>query len=1336
MRPDARLLACFAVCAALLLMRLPARADSNPILPNGGTATFAPTGYNDNAGGLRICAITNSAGTGVASTGSPGAWTLSYDTTKSLFKVTAPAGTTPDRYTITYGQSGTGDTFSGPYATFTIAPVRPLSHPGAPFAWEGGSGGVNLGNGNMLTSVPLVGWTARGGLPVSFALTHNSQSSCSGEIAPKWIGSYDVTLNAPATQTTTSYNKATVTWGDEQSYDFTPYVDTSTSPATLKFVAASGLNDTLTFTSGSSPYYDITTTDQVKYHFLRVGTTTTWRLVSITDQHNNSAAISYNTSNQVSQVADQQGRALTLGYVGNQLKTVADPLARQWTLNYTGALLTSITYPTVYEYASVGASGKSYLSATIAFGYDSGQNITSIKDKNGNTVRSAYSGNSLASLSDALLTPNTTTFTYNATATVVTDANNHPTVYAYADSRVQSVTDATNKTAYTLYDAYNNVSSVKDKNGNTTSYGHTSNGETNSVIQPLTPDGLHHTTSTTYTTTNKPFYTLDPLAYVSGATTSQHQVKYTYSTDGKDDLLYVTDQLGRSTYYGFDPSGLPIAVADGAQQAASTGTTMAYDTFGDLIKTTDADGIVGTATYNTLGWKMTGTSGLDGDYSAVQTSAMRYDEWGRVKAVSGPPAVGLALYRCVDTTGTLPLLTSSLAEYGADIAGSTWKPVGPVGGVYDPAQSAPASTVPLYRFVNNTTNDRIYSRSSTAPGGYTSEGSIGFVYATTGVSGGLAVKPLYGAVNGGRHLYTDDPDEYNRLFGAWILQGIVCYLVSNTATTQYDLNGNVVAATDANGHGVTNIYDADDRLTQSTNARGDSTTFTYGDSIANDPRKGLLAYKTNGNGKQTHYAYTARNEVAQVRYPLQQGQGQNYLSEYFTYDGNGNVQTRTKRDGHTIEYTYDAANRLTDIKYYVNYFNANGTVNANRSLTSTHTVQFGYDAADRRTSMIDGTGTTNWAYENNNLLSQIASPQGTVNYQHSDAANRLTKKYLGSGGTGPQWTYGYDLANRPQSLAGPNGTTSYNYDAAGRVGYYVGGNGVHTNFAYNAAGLVSAMSHVAGNGAGTVLGYYGYQYDAGGRTVERDDNDGSATKYQYDAASQLTQETRTGPSAYSIGFDYDGNHNRAHTYKPSATETYNYDGSDELVSRATPSTFRGYTYDANGNQVQQTQGADAAHVSVQNREAWDDEDRLTGWVGGSKSDTFLYNGLGLRMDKEDSTGSHVYITDGSSAGSSILYDLSGSVFFTPGLSENDNGVSKFYHADALGSTRGLTDAGQNPTDGLVFNAFGESVSRTGTTATEAQFGGTSGYRTDADTKLQIIREPCSPTHILAPQNYT
>jgi len=68
-------------------------------------------------------------------------------------------------------------------------PVSPES--GDTLPWEGSSNGTNTGNGNKLTSLPLVGRNTRGDLPMAFTLYHNSQSTYNDEIGQKRTHSFD-----------------------------------------------------------------------------------------------------------------------------------------------------------------------------------------------------------------------------------------------------------------------------------------------------------------------------------------------------------------------------------------------------------------------------------------------------------------------------------------------------------------------------------------------------------------------------------------------------------------------------------------------------------------------------------------------------------------------------------------------------------------------------------------------------------------------------------------------------------------------------------------------------------------------------------------------------------------------------------------------------------------------------------------------------------------------------------------------------------------------------------------------------------------------------------------
>ncbi|HLK55783.1 MAG TPA: DUF6531 domain-containing protein, partial [Chthonomonadaceae bacterium] len=88
---------------------------------------------------------------------------------------------------------------------------------GPTYGWEGAVGGVNSGNGNKLTSIDLVDWTQRGGLPVSLVLYHNSEGNHNSELGNKWCFSFDLYL---VTGSGTHPNQ-TIHWGNDLAYQFT-----------------------------------------------------------------------------------------------------------------------------------------------------------------------------------------------------------------------------------------------------------------------------------------------------------------------------------------------------------------------------------------------------------------------------------------------------------------------------------------------------------------------------------------------------------------------------------------------------------------------------------------------------------------------------------------------------------------------------------------------------------------------------------------------------------------------------------------------------------------------------------------------------------------------------------------------------------------------------------------------------------------------------------------------------------------------------------------------------------------------------------------------------------
>lgn len=191
---------------------------------------------------------------------------------------------------------------------------------GSTYGWEGSIGGTNTGNGNKLTSLPIVGWTARGGLPVNFTIYHNSEGNHNAELGYQWTHSFDMYLVVDS-----GTGDVAMHWGNDLAYVFTKNIDGS-------FSAPTGIHDTLVYSSGTSTY-TLTTKSQVKYAFQTVASE--WVCKSITDRNSNALTINHNSNAFVTSVVDANSRTLSFSYNGsNQITSVTDPASRTFSFSY------------------------------------------------------------------------------------------------------------------------------------------------------------------------------------------------------------------------------------------------------------------------------------------------------------------------------------------------------------------------------------------------------------------------------------------------------------------------------------------------------------------------------------------------------------------------------------------------------------------------------------------------------------------------------------------------------------------------------------------------------------------------------------------------------------------------------------------------------------------------------------------------------------------------------------------------------------------------------------------------------------------------------------------
>jgi RHS repeat-associated protein len=543
----------------------------------------------------------------------------------------------------------------------------------------------------------------------------------------------------------------------------------------------------------------------------------------------------------------------------------------------------------------------------------------------------------------------------------------------------------------------------------------------------------------------------------------------------------------------------------------------------------------------------------------------------------------------------------------------------------------------------------------------------------------------------------------------------------------YDNVGRVASETDSQGYSVTSSYDNLDRLTRTGYPDGTSVSYKYTKldvtsitdrlgrvtSLAYDSDRNLIA-TTDPLGRTINYRYDPDGRLISLTDAAEH-------TTKWTYDLEGRVTAKTFPDGTSVKYAYDQAGRMitrTDaLGQVTNYTYTTDDRVAGVSYTNaknpTAPVSFAWDSTyPRIDSMTDGTGATSYAYvpPGQNGALELASETGpagsiaTYNYSY-DAIGRANKLLAAGALLGSS---SFDTIGRPTTEMTALGQFNIGYlgetaqvSSVTALGQVVAGANGLTSFGYlpnTGDRRLSGISYNAAPASGETI-----TTDDAGRVMTRTDGTGKSETYKYDAADRLVSGSVTGVSpAYTESYGY----NKADIITSKSGEpvasnnwTVTSTGSTNEISTLTPSGGLGrtYSYDADGEVL-----SDGVR-----KYTWDAENRLLtiSEIASGHLTTFTYDGNGRRVGITETTGGSSTTTNYLWCGSVLCsaYAAGSTVASYPGFGEvrytGGTATDYFYNTDHLGTVTSMTNAAGATVGTLATDAFGLTLSSSGTTPT-------------------------------------
>ena len=352
---------------------------------------------------------------------------------------------------------------------------------------------------------------------------------------------------------------------------------------------------------------------------------------------------------------------------------------------------------------------------------------------------------------------------------------------------------------------------------------------------------------------------------------------------------------------------------------------------------------------------------------------------------------------------------------------------------------------------------------------------------------------------------------------------------AETITYQYDVLGNLKSQHDILGTVDLFTYDNQGKKLSHTQQRDDGTD-SITTSVKYDKNENKR-FVIDGNGNIKEDTFDKLNRVKTTTVTVS-GKTQTTI---LTYDANGNQLETTDWRGNTYTNIYDALNRIIERKGPDNNTIQKLEYNANNIQIKS------YDALENMTEYTHD--------KNNRLLSTIDPELHIISQAYDDIGNIKTKK----DGKDNITTFNYDEYNRLTSVINANNeTTNYAYDQNGNMLTQTDAKGNIVTFKYNVRNKLMDRSDDSSV-------HESYTYFADGNLKTKIDRNEKSTNYIYDSHGRLISES---VGNIFISYAYDGNGNRLRMVDSTGTTTQTFDELNRTKTRNSPNIGKNsYVYD-------------------------------------------------------------------------------------------------------------------------------------------------------------------------------